>query len=68
MLYNFFNLITSFYTVLLTVSYMCMFYLSDRVDDVMFEGNQERVFEEEPHQFDEEGKWPSPSVYSFLSY
>jgi len=44
-----------------------MFCLCDRVDDMLFEGNQEQQFEEEQQQFVKEGKWTSPPVYSILS-
>ena len=64
MLYIFFN----FSSTVFTVSYLyCLFFLCDRVDDVPFEGDQEKAFEEDFQQLAEEGKWPSPSAYSILS-
>ena len=42
--------------------------MCDRVDDMPYEEDQEQVNEEEQQQFGEEGKWPSPSAYSVLSY
>ena len=57
------SLLLLFYVLFLI---LCMFYLCDRVDNALFEGNQEQVYEEENQQFDKEGKWTSPA-YSTLS-
>ena len=63
------NLFNFSSTVLCIVSYLyCLFCLCDRVDDVPFEGDQQQAFEEDFQQLAEEGKWPSPSAYSILSY
>jgi len=35
--------------------------------DMTFEEGQEQQYKEEQHQFNEEGKCPSPSPYSILS-
>ena len=58
-----------FFTVfVLFLILYCLLCLCDRVDDVPFEGDQEQAFEEDFQQLAEEGKWPSPSAYSVLSY
>ena len=43
-----------------------MFCLCGRVDDVLFEGNQDQPFEEEQQQFGKEGKWTSPPAFSIF--
>ena len=51
------------------VLFLILLYISlcDRVDNVLFEEDQEQQLEEESQQFDEEGKWPSPLHILFLS-
>ena len=67
MLYLFFNIFSSIFTVfILFLILSCMLCLCDRVDDVPFEGEQEQVYEEENQQLNEEGKWISPSTCSVL--